>query len=75
MSFHSRSDTLIELLEELTQAGDTSTSLSAANALSAFNVRFSANLDIQLKAGELKDRLMRPIQTPTLLKHVIGLNC
>ncbi|MFC7114679.1 nucleotidyltransferase domain-containing protein [Natronoarchaeum sp. GCM10025703] len=45
MSFHNRSDALIELLEELTQAGHEYV-LVGGYAVSAFNARFSTDLDI-----------------------------
>ncbi|MFQ3476568.1 hypothetical protein HKK80_09965 [Halonotius sp. F2-221B] len=45
MSFHNRSDALIELLEEITQAGHEYV-LVGGYAVSAFNARFSTDLDI-----------------------------
>jgi len=45
MSFHNRSDALIELLEELTQSGHEYV-LVGGYAVSAFNARFSTDLDI-----------------------------
>ena len=45
MSFHNRSDALIELLEELTQEGHEYV-LVGGYAVSAFNARFSTDLDI-----------------------------
>lgn len=45
MSFHNRSDALIELLEELTQNGHEYV-LVGGYAVSAFNARFSTDLDI-----------------------------
>jgi len=45
MSFHNRSDALIELLEELAQAGHEYV-LVGGYAVSAFNARFSTDLDI-----------------------------
>jgi len=45
MSFHNRSDSLIELLEEITQAGHEYV-LVGGYAVSAFNARFSTDLDI-----------------------------
>jgi len=45
MSFNNRSDALIELLEELTQAGHEYV-LVGGYAVSAFNARFSTDLDI-----------------------------
>jgi radical SAM superfamily enzyme YgiQ (UPF0313 family) len=45
MSFDSRSDALIELLEELTQE-DHEYVLVGGYAVSAFNARFSTDLDI-----------------------------
>ena len=45
MSFHNRSDALIELLAELTQAGHAYV-LVGGYAVSAFNTRFSTDLDI-----------------------------
>ncbi|WP_339106272.1 hypothetical protein [Haloterrigena salinisoli] len=45
MSFHNRSDALIELLEELTQDGHEYV-LVGGYAVSAFNARFSTDLDI-----------------------------
>ena len=45
MSFHNRSDALIELLEELTQAGHVYV-LVGGYAVSAFNARFSTDLDV-----------------------------
>ncbi len=45
MSFNDRSDTLIELLEELTQEGHEYV-LVGGYAVSAFNARFSTDLDI-----------------------------
>lgn len=45
MSFHNRSDALIELLEELIQEGHQYV-LVGGYAVSAFNVRFSTDLDI-----------------------------
>jgi hypothetical protein len=45
MSFHTRSDALIELLEELTEAGHQYV-LVGGYAVSAFNARFSTDLDI-----------------------------
>jgi hypothetical protein len=45
MSFNNRSDALIELLEELTQQGHEYV-LVGGYAVSAFNARFSTNLDI-----------------------------
>jgi hypothetical protein len=45
MSFTDRSDTLIELLEKLTQAGHEYV-LVGGYAVSAFNARFSTDLDI-----------------------------
>jgi len=45
MSFHNRSDALIELLEELTEEGHEYV-LVGGYAVSAFNVRFSTDLDI-----------------------------
>jgi hypothetical protein len=45
MSFHNRSDALIELLEELTQASHKYV-LVGGYAVSAFNARFSTDLDI-----------------------------
>jgi hypothetical protein len=45
MSFHNRSDALIELLEDLTQEGHEYV-LVGGYAVSAFNARFSTDLDI-----------------------------
>ena len=45
MSFHNRSDALIELLEGLTQAGHEYV-LVGGYAVSVFNARFSTDLDI-----------------------------
>ncbi len=45
MSFNNRSDALIELLEELTQQGHEYI-LGGGYAVSAFNARFSTDLDI-----------------------------
>ena len=45
MSFNNRSDALIELLEELTEEGHEYI-LVGGYALSAFNTRFSTDLDI-----------------------------
>ena len=45
MSFHNRSDALIELLNEITQAGHEYV-LVGGYAVSAFNARFSTDLDI-----------------------------
>jgi len=45
MSFNNRSDALIELLEELTQQGHEYV-LVGGYAVSAFNARFSTDLDI-----------------------------
>jgi predicted nucleotidyltransferase component of viral defense system len=45
MSFNNRSDALIELLKELTQAGHKYV-LVGGYAVSAFNARFSTDLDI-----------------------------
>ena len=45
MSFNNRSDALIELLKELTQAGHEYV-LVGGYAVSAFNARFSTDLDI-----------------------------
>ena len=45
MSFHTRSNALIELLEELTQAGHEYV-LIGGYAVSTFNARFSTDLDI-----------------------------
>jgi len=45
MSFNNRSDALIELLEELTQEGHEYV-LVGGYAVSAFNTRFSTDLDI-----------------------------
>jgi hypothetical protein len=45
MSFHNRSDALIELLEELTRAGHEYV-LVGGYAVSAFNARFSTDLDV-----------------------------
>lgn len=45
MSFHDRSDALIDLLEELTEAGHEYV-LVGGYAVSAFNARFSTDLDI-----------------------------
>jgi hypothetical protein len=45
VSFHNRSDALIELLEELTQEGQEYV-LVGGYAVSAFNARFSTDLDI-----------------------------
>jgi radical SAM superfamily enzyme YgiQ (UPF0313 family) len=45
MSFHNRSDALIELLEELTQEGPEYV-LVGGYAVSAFNARFSTDLDM-----------------------------
>jgi len=45
MSFHNRSDALIELLKELTQAGHEYV-LVGGYAVSVFNARFSTDLDI-----------------------------
>jgi len=45
MSFNNRSDALIELLEELTQE-DHEYVLVGGYAVSAFNARFSTDLDI-----------------------------
>ena len=45
MSFHNRSDALIELLEELTDEGHEYV-LVGGYAVSAFNARFSTDLDI-----------------------------
>lgn len=45
MSFHNRSDALIDLLEELTENGHQYV-LGGGYAVSAFNARFSTDLDI-----------------------------
>lgn len=45
MNFHDRSDALIELLEEITQAGHEYV-LVGGYAVSAFNARFSTDLNI-----------------------------
>jgi hypothetical protein len=45
MSFHGRSDALVELLEDLTREGDEYV-LVGGYAVSAFNARFSTDLDL-----------------------------
>ncbi|WP_135305566.1 nucleotidyltransferase family protein [Haloarcula amylovorans] len=56
MSFHNRSDALIELLEELTQEGHEYV-LVGGYAVSAFNARFSTDLDIVV-APDSKDEFV-----------------
>jgi len=56
MSFNNRSDALIELLEELTEAGHEYV-LVGGYAVSAFNARFSTDLDIVV-APEAKAALV-----------------
>ena len=55
MSFHARGDALIELLEELTEHGHRYV-LVGGYAVSAFNPRFSTDLDIVIAANH-KDEL------------------
>lgn len=54
MSFHSRADALIELLEELTEHGYRYV-LVGGYAVSAFNPRFSTDLDIVIAADRKEE--------------------
>ena len=54
MNFHNRSDALIELLEELTEEGHEYV-LVGGYAVSAFNARFSTDLDIVVAPDSKRD--------------------
>lgn len=54
MSFHTRSDALIELLEDLTEHGHQYV-LVGGYAVSAFNPRFSTDLDIVITANRKEE--------------------